>query len=352
MSVEPFSPIGALGRLNPFHWSAGLVLRGLAELEVADHLAAGPRTAAELAVLVGAHAPSLERFLRVCVLHGAVEPAPDGAFALTADGHLLRSDVPSLRGFVIAVNAPGMTRPWERVADVVRTGRPATEDVWGVDHWEYYATHPDEGRYYAQTCASLAEEAGRALAASVGFDGVRTLVDVGGGPGAALAAVLHAHPHVTGVVQELPWAVPHVHELLAAERLAHRVEVVTGDFRAGVPAGGDAYLLKNVLCDLDDDAAAALLRRCRDAAGPDVPVWVLDWEYGPQTSHVHANDVEFMVLSGGRARSRAEYADLLRGAGFAAVRQLRLAGWERAPIALVEARRDPNSVRPDRTELP
>ncbi|MGW1296992.1 methyltransferase [Streptomyces sp. NPDC002533] len=354
----PFSPLGALRELQPFQWSAGLVARGMAELRIADVLGAGPRTTDQVAEAIGAHRPSLERFLRVCELHRLIAPAggeADGAadgpgdrtadatagggrrWELTPAGELLRSDVPSLRGFAIAVNAPGMTRPWELVAEVVRTGRPATRTVWGVDHWEYYADRPDEARSYAETCASLSVEAAEALVASCSLEGEREIVDVGGSPGTVLARLLQQEPGARGVLLDLPWAVGFARETFAEHGLTGRVELVTGDFRQQVPAGGSLYLLKNVLCDLDDDAAAQLLANCAKAAGPGSRLLLLDWEYTDHSSHVHANDVEFMVLTGGRARTEEEYRRLLAEAGFESPRRLPLVGHERAPIALIES---------------
>ncbi|MFI6060884.1 methyltransferase [Streptomyces sp. NPDC051286] len=343
-----FSPLTALQELRPFQWSAGLVARGMAELRIADALGDGRRTTDEIAQAIRAHRPSLERFLRVCELHRLVAPAAEAGepgagsgaarrWELTPAGHLLRSDVPSLRGFSIAVNAPGMTRPWELVADVVRTGCPATRTVWGMDHWEYYAAHPDEARSYAETCASLSVEAAEALVASLSLAGEREIVDVGGSPGTVLARVLREVPGARGVLLDLPWAVGHARETFEKAGLAGRVELVAGDFRHEVPAGGSLYLLKNVLCDLDDEAAAQLLTNCAKAAEPGSRLVLLDWEYTEHSSHVHANDVEFMVLTGGRARTEEEYRRLLAAAGFDDCRRLPLAGHERAPIALIES---------------
>jgi hypothetical protein len=333
-----FSPLGALRRLNPFHWSAGLVIRGMAELRIADHLAEKPRTASELAAAIGAHEPSLTRFLRVCELHELIVPVAPDRWQLTRAGELLRSDVPSLRGFSIAVNAPGMTRPWERIAEVVRTGEPATRAVWGMDHWEYYAANPEEARSYAETSASLSLEAADALVASYDFAGAETIVDIGGSPGTVLNRLLGEVPAARGVLLDLDWAVPYAEETLGA--FAGRADVIAGDFLSEVPAGGSHYLLKNVLCDLDDAGAARLLANVFEAAPAGSRLLLLDWEYTEHSSHVHANDVEFMVLTGGRARTPDEYEGLLAKAGFGAARRLPLAGHERAPIVLLE------SVRP------
>ncbi|MGH4001871.1 MAG: methyltransferase [Pseudonocardiaceae bacterium] len=337
VEAREFSPLRTLQRLNPYHWSVGLVMRGMAQLLIADHLVAGPRTAAELAAAIDAHPPSLARFLRACVLHGLVTPAEGDRFALTEDGHLLRSDVPSLRGFIIAVNSPGMTRPWELIADVVRTGQPATEAAWGTDHWSYYAANPEEGRCYAETFIALSVEVAAALHASYDLTQIGSIVDVGGAPGATLVELLDRNPGCRAVLLDLPWAIPYTRELVADRGLAHRVRIEEGDFFEQVPAGGDLYLLKNILCDLPDERAAQVLGRCAQAGASGSTLLLVDWENVPSTSHVHATDVEFMVLTGGRARTEAEYLQLLAQAGYAKTRRLPLVGHERAPFVLIEA---------------
>ncbi|WP_306212630.1 methyltransferase [Actinoplanes sp. RD1] len=336
---DGFRPIQALGELVPYQWSAGLVMRGMAELGFADHLARGPLGAAELAALIGAHAPSLHRFLRVCVLHELVTAGPDGTFALTRRGSLLRTEVPSLAGFTVAVNGPGMTRPWERVADVVRTGRPASELVLGRSHWDWYADHPAEARAYAETSAALSAEAATALVRTIDLGGARRVVDVGGSPGTVLAEVLRAAPWAAGVLFDLPWAIPYAAAALAAPLEEGRAELVAGDFREAVPAGGDVHLLKNILCDLPDEDAGQVLRACAAASAPAGRLVVVDWEDSACPSHVHANDVEFMVLTGGRARTGDEYEALLGRAGWVTVRRTRLAGFEQAPVVVLEGRR-------------
>lgn len=327
----------SLGRLDPSKWSTGLLARGVAQLKLADHLAGGPRTAAEVAEALGAHPPSVARLLRACVPHGLVETTEDGRYALTDVGHLLRADVPSLRDFVIAVNGPGMTRPWELLADVVMTGEPATTRAWGVDHWEYYAKNPQEGGHYAQMCHLLTVEAAEVIVASYDFARFSRIADVGGCPGTLLCRVAEAAPEAGAVLYELPWAIPHTRQMLETRGLDRRVELVEGDVLADVPAGADVYILKNVLCDLDDGDAGRLLGNLARASAAGARVLLIDWVLTEEPSIVHATDLEFMVLTGGRARTLPEYEKLLTAAGFGEPSSVPLRGFEFAPIAALEA---------------
>jgi SAM-dependent methyltransferase len=333
-----FSPLQALAQLNPYHWAAGLLMRGAAELKIADVLAAGPRTADEVADATGAHRPSMARFLRACAVHGLVESTGDGRWELTDVGQLLRSDIPSLRGFVIAVNGPGMVRPWERLADVVRTGKPSTRDVWGMDYYEYYASHPDEAQAYAESSDVLSIEAADVLARNYDFSAFSRIVDVGGSRGVLLARALRDAPAATGVLLEMPVIVELARHVLAGQGVAKRIDFVAGDFLTEVPSG-DLYLLKNVISDLDDGRAMALLGNCLKSGASGSRLLLIDWVVSAELSFVDATDVDFMVLSGGRARTREEYADLLATAGFGNVRPVPLPGFEAAPMAVIEASR-------------
>jgi hypothetical protein len=142
-------------------------------------------------------------------------------------------------------------------------------------------------------------------------------VDVGGGSGGLLAAVLDRYPGVRGVVFDQPGVVAGAGELLAARGLADRCAVVGGDFFAGVPAGGDAYLLKAVLHDWEDDDAGRLLRTCRSAMGDDAVLLLVErlLGEGADPRGTAFSDLNMLVAPGGRERDRAEYAGLLDAAG-------------------------------------
>lgn len=337
MEQNTFSPLMSLGRLDPSQWSTGLVARGVAQLKLADHLAGEPRTAAELAGALGAHPPSVERLLRACVPHGIVELVEPDRYTLTDMGQLLRSDVPSLRDFTIAVNGPGMTRAWEFLPDVVMTGEPATAKAWGVDHWEFYAANPEEGRHYARTFHSLTVEAAEVIVGSYDFTRFSRIVDVGGCPGTLTSRIAQAAPEASTVLFELGWAIPHSRELLEERGHADAVEFVEGDFLDKVPAGADLYVVKSILSDLDDGAAARLLSNCAAAAAEGGRILLVDWVMTDEPSIVHATDVEFMVLTGGRARRMEEYEALLVEAGFRDPAPVTLRGFEFAPFLAIEA---------------
>ncbi|MEU6730303.1 methyltransferase [Nonomuraea wenchangensis] len=326
-----------MGELRPHEWSIGLILRGAALLGLADHLAGGPRTAAELAAATRTHPPSLARFLRACAVAGIVTPAGPDEYALTELGRVLRSDEPSLRGFVIAVNGPGLMRPWERIEHTLRTGRPSAAGALGSDLWGYYARHPDEARHYAESLVPVCGLAAAVLTSVHDLSGTRTIVDVGGCPGTLLAAVLAAAPQAQGVLLDLPAMLPHIKEIVAGHPAADRMTLTGGDFLESVPAGGDLYLLKHVLSDLDEAGVEAVVRNCLAAAAPGSRLLVIDWVTTETPSFTHVTDIDAMVTFGGRIRSEYELIGLLRTAGYRDVRRLAVPGQEDDPLAFVEA---------------
>ncbi|MFE0155590.1 methyltransferase [Nonomuraea sp. NPDC059007] len=303
-------------------------------MKITDHLADGPRTVAEVARATGAHESSLARYLRLCAMHGLVTKTDNGGYALTEVGHLLRSDVPSLRGFVIAVNGPGMTRCWEDVPAVLRTGEPTSREKWGLEHWQYYEEHPEEARSHAEGLHMMSVEMADGIAASYDFSRFVTIADIGGSPGTLLARALRAAPKARGILLDLPGAIIHARELMES---TERVEFVSGDFLDTVPADCDLYLLKHILLDLDDDRAARLLENCYKAAAPGSSLLVVDWVMTSEPSFVHAMDVECMVLSGGRVRTTDELIALLADAGYTRIAERPLQGFERVPARVIEA---------------
>jgi hypothetical protein len=288
-----------------------------ATLGLSDLLAEGPRTTAELASATGCDEPTLLRLLRALTSIGVYAPAGEGRFAGTELGDQLRSDQPgSIAGWAAFVGRGYHQQAWSALVDSVRTGENAFLRVHGEPVWEYRARLPQEQEIFDRAMASFAGAVGEAVAASYDFGG-GTVVDVGGGSGTLLAAVLDRHPSVRGVVFDQPAVAAAAGELLAARGLAGRTEVVGGDFFAGVPEGADAYLLKSIVHDWPDDDAVRLLRSCRSAMRDDAVLLLVErlLGEGPDPVGTAFSDLNMLIGPGGRERDRAEYAALLDAAG-------------------------------------
>jgi SAM-dependent methyltransferase len=298
------------GMVNGYQVSQALSVA--ASLRLSDHLADGPRTVGDLAAATGSHEPTLRRLLRALATVGVYARADDGRFALTELGATLRSDVPgSVAGWAMLVGRPSYVQAWSALEDSVRTGANAFSSVHGASVWEYRAARPEEQEIFDRAMTSLTGAAADAVARAYDFGRFGTVVDVGGGRGHLIAAILARHPGVRGVLFDQP-------EALADAAPGEGVTVIGGDFFAAVPGGGDAYLLKSVLHDWPDDESVAILRSCRRAMAPSGVVLIVEQvlDLAPDPVRTAFSDLNMLVMPGGRERELAEYGALLEAAGF------------------------------------
>ena len=289
-----------------------------ARLGIADALASGPLASEELARRVGAGPGALHRVLRGLVIDGVLREHADGRFDLTPAGDLLRVDAPgSVRGAVIARGdiyygaAAGLL-------PALRHGGSAFEHVHGMGLFDYLARHPDKGAEFQSSMVTRSRQEAAAVTVAYDFGAFRRLVDVGGGYGILLSAILAATPALRGVLFDRPEVVERARERLAAEAVLARCDVVAADFFTSVPAGGDAYVLSRVIHDWDDAAAIQILTRCREAM-PDGATLLLVEAVLPrrareQPGAVHM-DLHMLTLLHGRERTVREFQAVLAAAG-------------------------------------
>jgi hypothetical protein len=296
-----------------------MAVRTAAALRLADLMTDHPVPVAELAERAGADPDALARMLRHLVCHGVfAEPEP-GTFGLNDPAALLRSDHPSgMRAWLDMDGFGGrMDLAFTGLAHTVRTGGPAWETVFGAPFWRYLAENPAMSASFDATMAAGPEYTADA-AAGYDWSGAGHVVDVGGGSGALLAAVLDANPHLRGTLVDLPDTVRRGAEHLAARGLDDRAGVVGQSFFDPLPAGGDVYVLSSVLHDWPDTEAAAILRRCAAAAGEDGRVVVIEQHDTETRGAAFAEmNLRMLVLCGGRERGPDDLAELAAGAGLA-----------------------------------
>src|ERR687886_1390198 len=265
MTADETSPRDTLLRMtNAFQVSQAIHVA--AALGIADLLEDGPKSVDELAETTGTHAPTLYRLLRALASVGIFIETDDGRFGLTPLAEYLRTDTPgSLRAFVRLIGQQSFWRSWGHLLHSVRTGEPAFRKVHGTGPFEYWAGHPEEAAVFDAAMTSHSSGVVDAVVRSYDFSGIRVLLDVGGGEGVLLAAILAANPSLRGILFDQPHVVGTAGALLEWAGVADRCEVVGGSFFEAVPVGADAYLLKSVIHDWDDAAAIEILRACRAA---------------------------------------------------------------------------------------
>jgi len=293
---------------------ASSLVRTAALLPVPDALAEGPASAGELAAKTGALADPLGRVLRGLATVGVVEELPDHRFRLTAVGDCLRDRPGSLRALAIMQPAESQAA-FMHLEHTLQTGEPAYARAHGVSRWDHLAAEPDLSRAFNDAMVGWSQRVAPVLARSFDFDAARVVVDVGGGAGALLSGILAAHPHCEGVDFDLPAGLRDARPLLEAAGIWDRCRLVEGSFFEAVPAGGDVYLLKQILHDWSDADCIRILERCRDVVDKKARLLVVERLLPdiatPADLRVVMGDLQMMVVLGGRERTVEQYRQLL-----------------------------------------
>ncbi|MEV0741815.1 methyltransferase [Streptomyces sp. NPDC050549] len=311
-------PSARILQLAMSSWVAAAV-SAVAELAVADALAQGPCDVESLAKDLDVDATNLYRLLRATADIGLFEEAPGRVFTLTEVGHALRSDAPdSMRNFARWVNTAAERYTWTGLADSVRTGRSVFESVHGKPVWEYMLEHPEVNALFDRAMTDTSSQVTAPAVAAYDFGTFRKVVDVGGGHGQFLAAILAANPAVRGILFDQPDVVAGAGDEFAKAGVQDRVEIVGGDFLASVPEGGDAYVVVNVLHNWEDDKAELILGAIRRAMAEDARVLLVEAVMPPDGTEaltVKLMDLNMMAHADGVQRSEAQYAELFARAG-------------------------------------
>jgi hypothetical protein len=298
------------------------ILYATAELGIADAFADGPRGYESLAKQTGTDPSALRRLLRALAGLGLVTQVDADRFALTDLGRRLRADVPgSSRDDVMLSTAPELWRAWGELSRVVRTGEPARDPGTGMTAHESMLRNAELSAMLHAGKARSSLEFTAGVIARYDFSRFRTIVDLGGDDGALITAVLVAVPDLRGMLVDLPGALAEATARLDAAGVADRCGVIAGDITRSVPGGADAYLLNNIIREWGDDRAIALLRTCRAAMSPTARLLLMETVMpavlSPGESAAYGlTDLNNLVFTGGRERTRDEYGEVLDAAGF------------------------------------
>jgi SAM-dependent methyltransferase len=294
------------------------VLNVAASLGLADILAEEAKDASALAQATGTHAESLARVLRCLVACGVLIRDSEDRYSLTSAGKLLRSDSqPGGRAGAIFYGSHFIWDAWGNLLENVRTGKTAFELAHGAPVFDYLSTHPDDLRINTEFMTEMALPRLLAAARSYAFPPSGLVVDVGGGDGAMLVAILEANPGLQGLLFELPEVVEAARSRLESARFDDRYTLKAGSFFDDVPAGGDVYVLSNILHDWDDDHCRRILANCRRAMREGARLFIVDaiMPNDPPFT-LAALDLQMMVVLGGKQRTEQEYRAIIQPAGF------------------------------------
>ncbi|WP_158607997.1 methyltransferase [Nocardia panacis] len=288
-----------------------------AELGLADLVADGPRTVAELAQRSGSLPDPLYRVLRGLAAAGIFQETASRTFAATELSDTLRSGADSVRALARLWGISERTSALGHLGDTVRTGTPAFESVTGTDWWSHLANHPEQAAVFNDAMGYQVRRVHDATVSGYDLSGVRRLVDVGGGRGYLAAALLRRYPELTAVIFDQRAVVGEAERVLDEAGVADRAELVGGDFFDAVPEGGDVYVLSRILHDWDDERAGLILRNIRKAMAPQGRVLVVDAALteGNHPDDGKVMDIVMLALHPGRERTLAEFGALFATAG-------------------------------------
>ncbi|HVU87684.1 MAG TPA: methyltransferase [Pirellulales bacterium] len=316
-STEEATPESRLIQLVLGSWPAQAVYSA-AKLELADHLHAGPKTADELAAKVGAHAPSLYRLLRALASLGVFSEDQEGRFTMTPMAELLRKNSDRSMWAATVMMGEEHYEAWGKLLQGVQQGETSFKLLYGVGVFDYFETHQEAARIFHRAMTEMTSQTHVAAVEAYDFSRFGKLIDVGGGRGTLIAAILRANPKLRGAVYDLPSVMDQTRGYLAEQGVADRCEAVGGDFFASIPEGADAYILSTVIHDWHDAESLKILRNIHRAMKPAGKLLlverVLKGRNEPDFGKLM--DLNMLVMAGGLERTAEEFQALLADAGF------------------------------------
>jgi len=288
-----------------------------AKLGIADRLADGPQYADQLARDIGAHDRSLYRLLRALASVGFFAEDVDGRFSLTPLANLLRSDVPGSQRATVLMMVGQFYDSWGGLLDSVRTGRPAYETIHGRSFFDYLADNQDQAQVFDDAMTARNDRKTTAMLEAYDLADIRVLADIGGGNGSTLTIVLKRYPEMAGVLFDRPGVVERARAGIEREALAGRCRIVGGNFLERIPEGADAYLLRHILHNWDDERASVILSRVRNAMPDTATVLVVERVIPKGNEYLFGKsmDLNMLVMLGGVERTDEEFRQLFKRVG-------------------------------------
>jgi hypothetical protein len=334
--IKKLPPSAVMFKLITGRWVSQLIYVA-AKLELADRLKHGPRTVEDLAAAAEVQAPALYRVLRALASVGVFAEAKNRRFKLTPLALTLQKTVPgSMHPVVLLFEEHFTTRPWEHLLHGVKTGEIPFLKAHGVSPFEYLEKHPEALKVFGESMTSVSSTENPAIAAAYSFSQMETVVDVGGGHGSLLSAILKANPKLKGVLFDQPSVCASAKQdrYVTPKGIAERCALQSGDFFKTVPKGCDAYIVKRVLHDWDDDRCAIILSNCLSAMNKKGRVLVVDSVIRPGNDPDRGKllDMQMLIL-GGRERTKQEFKKLFRDVGL----KLNRVFPTNCPLSIVEA---------------
>jgi hypothetical protein len=339
-TATPAMPPEAIASQQVFQIATGYIastaLQVAVALKIADKLGDGPRPVADLAREAGVNEDALYRMLRLLSSLGIFEETAPRIFSQNLPSSTLRSGVPgSNYDMTLWLSDPTHLRVYADAMHSVTTGQPAVEKTFGMPVFEFFPTNPALSEIFNNAMTAFSAVVIPAVLDVYDFSGIGTLVDIAGGHGHVLTSILRKYPAMQGILFDLPHVIAGAEPRIKEQGVADRCRTVTGDFFKSVPAG-DAYIMKHIIHDWDDERAALILKNIRAAMNPGGRVIVLDSILLPanQPDFGKIIDIEMLLMPGGRERTQDDFRALFARAGLEVTRVVPT----QSPLSIIEAR--------------
>lgn len=311
------SPREELNQMIAGFWRTQAVYVAV-RLRIPDLLAAGPRTADELAPESGSHPRSLYRLLRALASSGVFREDADHRFALTPLSECLRRDTPGSLAGLAWMRGDWQYRAWGNLLHNVQTGETAFNHVFGEPLFDFLRHTPENAAIFDQGMVGVHGRETDAMLTAFDFSDINVLADIGGGNGSVLAAVLAKYPKLKAILFDRADVIDRANANLVQAGVADRVQFIAGDFFQSVPSGADAYFLRHIIHDWSDDQSRTILKNCHAAMPSNGRLLLAEFVLpdGSEPFHGKWFDLAMMTVTGGQERTESEYRALLADCGF------------------------------------
>lgn len=315
--MQTIPPHEQLGRMITGYWISQAIYAA-AKFGIADLLKEGPKSVDELAAATNTEPDLLYRLLRALASVGIFSEQPDRQFKLTPLAELLRSDIPMSQRSLALMMGGDQYRAWGNLADTVQTGDNAYEKLFGKPIFERLSEQPEMARVFDDAMTGIHGRETQAMLDAYDFAGINVIADIGGGNGSTILAILEKHTHLKGILFDLPHVVERTRKNIESAGMLDRCQLIGGDFFETIPTNADAYLMRHIIHDWDDQKSLQILQNCHRVMSPGSKLLLVESVIPPGNEPFTSKllDLTMMLIPGGKERTEEEYRELYDQAGY------------------------------------
>lgn len=306
-----------LDRMITAYWTSQAIYAA-AKFGIADELKDGPKTVEDLAAASSTNADALYRLLRALASIGIFAEGPPRQFALTPLAEPLQTDVPGSKRALALMSGDEQFQAWAEIEYSIRTGKKAFDKVFGKPVFDYLGENPEKAKIFDAAMVGIHGRESDAILDAYDFSGIELVADIGGGNGSQISGILKRRTSMRGILFDLPHVIERAKGNIESAGLGDRCQLVSGSFFDEVPAGADAYLMRHIIHDWDEEKCLTILRNCHRAM-PDTGRLLVVESVIPAGNEPFGGkflDLVMLLIPGGKERTEDEYRELFAQGGF------------------------------------